>query len=254
MKEKLQAIIIDDEAIAGESLELLIQRHTPDITVLEVFQSGELAKTYLDEHPIDLVFLDIEMPRMNGFQFLEQWDAPPFEVIFTTAYDEFAVSAFRVSAFDYLLKPIDKEVLIESVQRLINAKTTGMTKEQLLFLREMLNQRDRQDQRVPIPVNDGVLFECVSNIIRCEGDAGYTRIFIKGEPTVMLSKTLKEVEHQYFKDCGFVRVHQSHLVNPLYLKKYIKKDGGYLVLMDGTTVPVSRRKKDDFLGHFKNQS
>ncbi|WP_448520729.1 LytR/AlgR family response regulator transcription factor [Schleiferia thermophila] len=249
--KKIKAVIVDDEQHALDALDIQIARCNADVEVLAKFSNPEEAVRYLKNNEIDILFLDIEMPRMNGFQLLAQWNPPPFEVIFTTAYDQFAVEAFRVSAFDYLLKPVDRELLINVFTNFKKNQNKGISLEQLSLLRELINQKETPLIKIPLPVSEGLIFIGQQDIIRCEGDAGYTHIYINNAKPILLSKTLKDVEEQLFRGCGFIRVHQSHLINPLYLKKYIKSEGGYLIMTDGTHIPLSRRKKEDFLDLFR---
>jgi two-component system LytT family response regulator len=249
--ENIKIVMVDDEQHALDALEIQLNRCCPEVHIAQKFNKPEEALAYLLAHKIDLLFLDIEMPRMNGFQLLSHWEDLPFEVIFTTAYDQFAVNAFRVSAFDYLLKPVDKDLLSAAIQNYKASRAKGVSLEQLGLLKDLINHRQASTVKIPIPVTDGLLFLEQHEIVRCEGDAGYTNIFLKTGKPILISKTLKEVEEQLFKDSGFLRVHQSHLINPAFLKKYIKGEGGYLLLEDGAHIPLSRRKREDFLGNFK---
>ncbi|GCD78886.1 LytR/AlgR family response regulator transcription factor [Schleiferia thermophila] len=249
--KKIKAVIVDDEQHALDALDIQIARCNADVEVLAKFSNPEEAVRYLKNNEIDILFLDIEMPRMNGFQLLAQWEQPPFEVIFTTAYDQFAVDAFRVSAFDYLLKPVDRELLTKVFRNFKKNQNKGVSLEQLALLKELINKQEKSPIKIPLPVSEGLIFIEQKDIIRCEGDAGYTYIYLNNEKPILLSKTLKDVEEQLFKDSGFIRVHQSHLINPQYLKKYIKSEGGYLIMTDGKQIPLSRKKKEDFLDLFR---
>jgi two-component system LytT family response regulator len=245
---KLSTVIIDDELHAVEALALQIEKNCLEVVIQKKFTNPQEGLSYLQNTPVDVLFLDIEMPRMNGFSLLSHWQTPPFKVVFTTAYDEFAVQAFKVSAFDYLLKPIEREVLMKTIEKLQRHGQNESTHwEQLQLLQNLINHQQASNTKVALPVGDGFVFVYTNEVVRCEGDTGYTQVFLANEKPILISKTLKEVEHTLFSKAGFMRVHQSHLVNPKYLKKYVKKDGGYLLLDDGTQVPLSRRKKDDFL-------
>lgn len=247
----LRAVLVDDERHALEALEVLLQKAEFPVTIVAKFDKPEEALHFLQQKSIDLLFLDIEMPRMNGFQLLSHWSELPFEVIFTTAYDQFALEAFKISAFDYLLKPIDRSMLHKTLKKFTQSRSATISFEQLKILQQLINAPSKNMVKVPLPVSDGILFVETQNIIRCEGDAGYTYVHLKNGKPILLSKTLKEVEEHLFAASGFIRVHQSHLINAMYLKKFVRGEGSYLIMDDGSQIPVSRRKKDDFLDMFR---
>lgn len=245
--DKIRCVLVDDEVHAIKALTLQIEKYCPELDILNSFTDPEEAVVFLKDNSIDLLFLDIEMPRLNGFQLLEKWSQVPFKVVFTTAYDEFAVEAFRITAFDYLLKPIDRTLLKETVNRFkVEKEASNTSWDQLNILQQLINRQASINVKVPLPVSDGLRFVQLCDIIRCQGDGGYTFVYLIKEKPILLSKTLKEVEETLFAKSDFIRVHQSHLINPSYLKQYIKKDGGYLLLDDDSQIPLSRRKKDNF--------
>lgn len=247
-KNPITAILIDDEQHGLETLSWQLTQFCPEVQILGTFTDPKKAiSEILLENPT-VVFLDIEMPAMNGFQFLEQFDQISFEVIFTTAYDEFAVKAFKVSALEYLLKPIIKDELISSVEKL-KSITQNSDKPQQFELLKNVYDRSRLN-KVALPTFDGLEFVEVDNIIRCEADDNYTHVHLVDRESILVSKTLKEIEELLFEH-GFHRVHYSHLINLNKIKKYIKGDGGYVILEDDSSVNVSRSKKESFLKIFQ---
>src|SRR5690606_27364366 len=198
-----------------------------------------------EEQP-DLVFLDIEMPFMNGFDLLNQLDEINFSLIFTTAYDQFAVKAFKVSALDYLVKPVEDEDLIQAVQKAISNKRT--TEDVAVkHLLKQVTERKLSD-RIFVPTSNGLEFVESEQIVHCESDSNYTTIFLEGGAKMLISRTLKDIEDMLTADY-FFRVHNSHLVNLKYVKKYVRGDGGHLELKDGSIIGVSRARKQALLDY-----
>ena len=239
----MRAIIVEDELLSRRTLQELIERHCPQVEILAMCKDGLEGKEAIWKEDPDIVFLDIEMPNMNGFEMLEQLDAINFDIIFTTAYDEFAVKAFKVSAMDYLLKPIDEEELVKAVKRVENKQKRTLSKEHVDILLTNIKSSDNQFEKIAIPSLEGLDFVDVKDILRCEADRNYTTIYTVTGETFLFSKTLKEFEKFLPVDL-FFRPHHSHLVNLQQIKKYIRGMGGEIVLNNGTHVPVSRSKKD----------
>lgn len=242
MKEQYRAILIDDEIHCNESLELLLAEWCPEISVVAKFNLPNKALEWLQSNKIDLVFLDIEMPRMNGFDMLSQLDKVDFDVIFVTAYDQYALKAFGYSAVSYLLKPVDNEELSMTLQRWAEKKEKTVTSNQLGLMYELLRNADKESKRIALPTSDGLEFIEIKSIIRCESDSNYTRIFCSNKTQYLICRTLKEVE-TVLAESGFIRVHHSHLVNPSYIRKLIRNSGGYVVMEDQSQIPFSRGKK-----------
>jgi two-component system LytT family response regulator len=201
------------------------------------------------KHRPDLVFLDIEMPHMNGFDMLEQFDELFFDVVFTTAYDQFAIKAFRYSALNYLLKPVDPDDLKETIRRVEHRKIVPL-KEQMDVLMQSIREAGRQPlARIALTTADGMLFVETADIIFCESDSNYTSVVMKGGQKVLISKTLKEID-ETLSGNDFYRIHNSFLVNLNRIKKYIRGDGGYVVMDDGTPIGISRSKRQEFVELF----
>ena len=236
----IRALIIDDEESTVSVLQLLIKKNIPEIDeVFTAIGAHEGLKMVQQCNP-HLLFLDIEMPYMSGFELLENFPPKTFQVIFVTAYDHYAIKAIKYSALDYLLKPIDAEELKQSVQRFINRKNvadnTKPLYENLLY---NLNQPKTTDYRLAISTTEGTSFYGAEEIIRCEAVGNYTRFYIKEKKPVITSRTLKEYE-DLLTDHHFLRVHRTHLVNPKYIQAYTRDHE--LKMHDGSVVQVSRRK------------
>ena len=242
MEIKLKAVLVDDEEHCIETLKWQLERHCPSVQVVKTFKSPVECLKFLMYNDIDLLFLDIEMPVLNGFDLLNALPKKDFALIFTTAYDEFAIKAIKQRAIDYLLKPIDRTELEKAVQLAVENK-----RDLELRLAELMKDMEMESiEKFAIPTREGVELVNTSEIVRCESDSNYTHIYLANGKKYMVSKTLKEIEEQLLNE-SFVRVHQSHLVNMSHVMKYIKGTSGYLILNDGSEVPVSRRKKNDFM-------
>lgn len=238
----MKAIIVDDEPYCSESLVALLERYCPDVNVAGVFNNGSDALTVIRQQQPDLVFLDVEMPKMNGFEMLEQLPAINFNLIFTTSYDKYALKAIRFSAIDYLLKPIDREELQRAVQKIIQRSSNPIA-QQLEILMKKMNNSSPTLGKIAMPTMEGLQMITIDSIVSCESDSNYTIVLMKNKQKLIVSRTLKDIE-EMLEDHGFVRVHHSHLVNLNEIEKYVKGEGGYLVMSDGTTVDVSRSKKE----------
>lgn len=245
----IQALIIDDEKNAIEVLELQLSRYCKQVQVLATAQGGVQGIELIRKYQPDLVFLDIEMPHKNGFDVLNETKDCRYKVIFTTAYDQFAIRAFKFSAVDYLLKPIDIRELQEAVEKAAIKEEQGSLDEKLQVLISQLQAPVRQE-RIALPVADGMQFFHTDEILRCESDSNYTHISLTNGKKITIAKTLKEVEES-LRGVDFYRIHQSHLVNMNHISKVVKGEGGYVVMKDGTTITISRNKKEAFLESFR---
>jgi two-component system LytT family response regulator len=241
----ITAIIIDDEAKGRLALREKLSAYCPLVKVLAEAGNGQEALLLIQHHKPQLIFLDIEMPRMNGFEMLNALTEKNFHVIFTTAYDQYAIKAIKYAAFDYLLKPIDIEELKAAVEK-IELKETNQTKKQAELLQQNIEHPKKQLNKLAIPTLEGLLFFDINDIIHLEANSNYTFIHFLGKPKITASKTLKEFEEILPEDI-FFRTHHSHLINLNYIKRYIKGDGGQIELQNGNYVDVSRRKKEEFL-------
>lgn len=236
----LEVIIIDDEAKAIKSLAWELANFCEDVEVLQSFTDAEKALQFLKKNKIDAVFLDIQMPKIDGFQFLEQIKKRDFAVVFTTAYDEFAIEAIKQNALDYLTKPIDTDDLIEAVKKIHTHKNNLLTRD---ALEESLLANN--DQRIKISVDGKLLFLEAAEIIYCESDGNYSKIFLEDNQKLFVTKKLKEVQELLPSSC-FFRVHNSYIVNLKKVKAYFKTDA-YVELSNKKKIPVSRNKKSSFL-------
>ena len=248
MMDLIKAIIIDDEMRSITSLiyELENFKH---VEVIAKTTNPVEGKELIAKLKPDLVFLDIEMPILNGFDLIKQIDNVDFDVIFTTAYDKFAVKAFEVSAIDYLLKPVDENDLERALFKVKTKTDYTEFQKKMEFLFKNLKTDDPCFEHIVIPTLDGLEFIEVKEIVRCESDSNYTSIYMKSKEKYFVAKTLKNIEN-LLDSRRFYRVHHSHLVNISFIKKYIKGKDGTLVLKNGDLVPVSRSKKGNLLDKF----
>lgn len=244
---KTRAVIVDDELNAIRTLEILIATHCPELEVIATASSvGDAVNTISSLKP-DLVFLDIEMPTGSGFEVIERLKGQKFKLIFTTAYEQYAHKAFKVEAIDYLLKPIDREELKNAVAKVGTADSVNLSINELT---KLLTANHNTDNKIAIPTNEGFTIVNAEEIVRVESDSNYSWFILNGDRRLLVSKTLKEAEVQLEK-FGFIRVHNSHLINQNQIEKYVKTEGGYLVLKDGTEIPISKRKRLEVLRLFE---
>ena len=240
----LTAVIIDDEQKGRLALSQKLKDYCPDIQLLGEAGNGEEGIKLIEKFFPDIVFLDIEMPRMDGFEMLHRLPQKNFHLIFTTAYDQYAIKAIKYAAFDYLLKPIDIEELKSAVDK-ISLKPGIHTGKKLETLQHNLLSKNAFN-KIAIPTLDGLLFFDINDIIHLEASSNYTTIWFNNHPKLTASKTLKEFEELLPPDI-FFRTHHSHLINLNYIKRYIKGDGGQIEMKNGNFVDVARRKKEEFL-------
>lgn len=241
----IRALIIDDEQDNRLTLSALLTRFCKGVEVIGEVETVKEAVQMIRSLEPDLVFLDIEMPAENGFQLFKYFDEVKFEVIFTTAYDEYAVKAFRYSALDYLLKPINLEELREAISRV--EKHTVKPDFNKIRLQTLEYNLDNSFQKIALPILNGLVFVDVDDIVRLEADNNYTLVFTtKGKH--LISKSLREYEN-VLNNTGFFRVNRSHLINMKYLKRYIKNKNPLIELTDGTQLKLPLAKKQEFLNH-----
>lgn len=239
----IRALLIDDELSTINVLQMLLRDAVPAITEVHTAVGSISGLEKIQSLQPNLLFLDIEMPGMNGFQLLEQFPEYHFEVIFVTAYDHYAIKALRYSALDYLLKPVDTTELQQAVNRFIQRQEQqpGMQKPLYENFIYNLQQTEEESYRLAIPSSDGVSFYTPEEIVRCEAEGNYTRFVFNGKKPTISSRTLKEYE-DLLKARNFIRVHRTHLVNSKYVSSL--NNDHELVLTDGSTIQVSRRKWD----------
>ncbi len=240
----LRSIIIDDEIQAAESLRKDLVTHCPNVEVIAVCNSAKEGILAIKKGKPDLIFLDIEMPWMNGFEMLDVLDHIDFSIIFTTAYDQFAAKAFRTSAVDYLLKPIHSKDLQEAVKR----AAQNQERQNSLNITNLLGnlKLPSRNQKIALPNKDGYEFLEANQIVYCQAEGAYTKVFIDGKKSILISKTLGDIEELLPSDI-FQRIHHSTIVNLDYVTHFMRTDGGYVKLKSGEQLVVSKSRKESIL-------
>jgi two-component system LytT family response regulator len=241
----LKAIIIDDEPYCCEILAAMLESDFPEVEIVAICKNGAEALSAIRQHSPNLVFLDVEMPKMNGFEMLEQLPTINFHLIFTTSYDQYALKAIRFSAIDYLLKPIDREELKTAVQK-VKEKTQSPIPQQLEILMQKLRHPLSPVTKIALPTIEGLQMIPADTIISCESDDNYTTLQLKSKKKILVTRSLKEME-EILEQHSFIRVHRFYIVNLNEIEKYIKGEGGYLVMSDGTSIDVAKNKKEILL-------
>ncbi|MBK8622936.1 MAG: response regulator [Saprospiraceae bacterium] len=241
----ITAIIIDDENKGRIALRQKLTDYCPDIQIVGEAENGEQGIILIQQCKPNIVFLDIEMPRMNGFDMLNHLAEKNFHLIFTTAYDHYAIKAIKFAAFDYLLKPIDIEELKNAVSKLTKIKPLDITP-QLDVLIQNAYRNSKGYQKIAIPTMEGISFFETDDLIHLDAESNYTMLYFTQNRKILASKTLKEFEEQLPTD-RFFRIHHSHIVNLKFIVKYIKGEGGQLIMENGKSLDVSRRKKGDLI-------
>lgn len=240
----IQAVIIDDEAKSRETLSKMLSKYCPNAQMAGVAHSVESGFELINEVNPHLVFLDVEMPPYTGFDLLKKFDEIPFEVIFTTAFDKYALNAIKFCALDYLLKPIDIEELILAVDKMRQKEATQNIDQRLVHL--LKNVQSQSNNKIAIPTQEGLDFINSNEIVYCEAQGSYTLLVLQDKTQILSSRTLKDFE-SLLTSQGFYRIHHTYLISLDYIQKYHKGNGGYVVMQGGASISVSRRKKDDFL-------
>ena len=242
----LKAIIIDDEASSRNALRQKLINHCPDVMVIAECENGEEGIKSIEENKPDIIFLDVEMPRMNGFSMLQQLKQHNFEIIFITAYDYYAIKAIKYSALDYLVKPVEIADLKIAVEKVIEKRKKSTDNIALETLLHNLMNKEKEEHRIAIPTIDGLQFIETGNIIYLEADSNYTVIYLKGDKKITVAKTLKEFE-ELLPVSIFIRIHHSYIINKKFIQRYIKGEGGQVVMSNERILDVSRRKKEEFM-------
>lgn len=242
----IKAIIIDDEKHCLKTLDLLLTEYCPDVQVMDKCSDAEAGLKAIKKHKPELVFLDIEMPHMNGFEMLEQFSEVSFSVIFTTGYDQYGIKAFRFSALDYLLKPVEPKELIAAVHKVQTRKRLPETEQFQILLHKMEN-KETVFPKIPVPTIDGFELIPVEQILFCKADDNYTYFHLKNKRKIIACRQLKEVEEQLQDFNFFIRIHHSYIVNLNEVSRYVRGEGGHIVLNDGTPISVSKSRKDMLL-------
>jgi len=252
-KPKLfKAILVDDEKHSLQLLRQKLQRHCPAIEIEGEYTDPREALEWLRAHRPDVLFLDIEMPYLSGFDLLHELGDIDFDVIFTTAYDEFAIEAIRVSALDYLMKPIVVDELKAAVARIKQSPNQVSSPQQFERLFEWVQQQSAS-AKIPIPTMEGIELLEPQHVMYCESSGNYCYIYFDNGEHLFTSKTLKEVE-QLLPAHAFHRIHQSYLVNFDFVQKYLKSGGGYIMLKNGKELKVSKYKKEQVMNFIYQQN
>lgn len=248
MENIIKAIIVDDERNCIDMLVWLLDTYCPEVSVVALCDSAEMGLKNISKLKPDVVFLDIEMPKMNGFDMLEQIPEIDFQLVFTTAYDKFAIKAFKYAALNYLLKPIDPDDLTTTIQRL-KEKTNTPTKAQMEMLFQNMASRDMPIERIALSISDGLVFVQTKDICYCHAESNYTYVVMADGKKILVAKTLKEIQ-ETLSGKDFFRVHNSYLVNLNHITKFVRGDGGYIVMPDQTQITIARSKKEEFFQLF----
>lgn len=243
----ITVIVIDDEEESRHTLKKIISKYCPQMHV--VGEAGNINEAYsrIMEKKPDVIFLDVEMPHGSGFELLKKFEIIPFEIIFTTAFDRYALKAIKFCALDYLLKPIDIEELIISIQKVIKKKEESKSDVRLQYLISNMQDYKQKTNRIALPTKNEIEFVEVGEIIHCEAGGNYTTIYLDNEmKRLVVTSKIKQFE-ELLEGYNFIRIHNSHLINVDFVQKYIKGEGGDIVMKDNYIIPVSRRKKKELL-------
>lgn len=249
----IRAIIVDDLENAREGLASLIEQNCKDVTIIGMAGSAQEAINMIKKLSPELVFLDVKMPKQNGFQMLEEIGKITFEVIFTTAYEEFAIKAFRFSALDYLTKPISPKLLSEAINRYREKQSVQLKQQRFEILFENSHNSIDSFNKIAIPTSTGLTMLNVSNIIYCRGDRNYTNVYqLNNDKPILSSKTLKYYE-ELLPETIFFRAHKSTLLNLNMVKQYLKTEGNTAIMVNGNSIEVSERNKKRFTDKLLNK-
>lgn len=243
----MKTLIIEDEQKSREMLAGIIKKNCPALEIVGLANNVKEGVEMIKSLNPELVFLDISMPDGSGFDLLEKVQGYKFELIFATASDQYAIKAIKFSACDYLLKPIDIDELKIAVDKAMQKKMVAPpTMENLNFLIQQLKRADDTFQKITLPTGNAFEIVNIKDIIRCEADTSYTIFYLTDKRKLMVSAGLKHYE-ELLPEQDFIRVHHHHLINMNHVLRFLKEDGGYAVMSDGTKIEISRRKKEAFL-------
>ena len=242
----MNGIIIDDENHCIKTLSSLLETNFPEVTIVATSNESTKAYDLIQHHHPEFIFLDIEMPFLNGFDLLAKFEHLYFDVIFTTAYDSYAIKAIKYSALDYLLKPIDKDELAVAIEK-IRSKKSSISKAQLQMAVSVHSKQ--LPDTIALPTSEGLTFASVDDIMYCMADISYTRMYMIDESEILLSKTLGDV-NEMLSEYDFYRIHHSALINLKQVRKYIRGEGGKVIMSNGKSLVVARARKTDFLNVF----
>ncbi len=242
----IRTIIIEDEANSSSFLQNILNSYFKNVEVLAVCKNNTEAKAAIEQLKPELVFSDIELEGESVFNMLQQLETISFEVIFTTAFEKYAIRAIKFSALDYLLKPFGKDDLEEALQHYQQKQNKQQQAPQFDALFHNLKQLHSDSKKIALPASNGLTIISLKEIIRCQSDINYTWFYLVTKNKILVTKTLKEYE-ELLSDYDFIRIHNSHLINLHHVKNYSKGEGGTVTMSDGSVVDVSRRKKEEFL-------
>lgn len=246
----MKCIIVDDEILVAGNLVMLLNRYCPEVEILAVAHSSKEAEIQIRDKGPDLVFLDVEMPYGNGFDLLKRFDKIDFGVIFVTAFDHYAIKAIKVSAIDYLLKPIDINELVAAVSKAQKQLKSKSVNQGLNLLLNNLAQPSIKLQKLTLPTMDGMIFVNIDDILYCKSDGNYTSFQLLNGQSPLVTRQIGTYE-DLLPEPLFCRIHRQYIINVNQVSKYIKGRGGYVVMSDGKVIDVSVRKKEDFLNAYK---
>jgi two-component system, LytTR family, response regulator len=241
----INALIIDDEEDGREVLKLAIDKYCPEISVIQLCDTPEQGLEAIKINKPDLVFLDVQMPNMSGFDLLQRASPVDFEVIFVTAHDQYAIKAIKFSALDYLLKPVDVTELLNSVQK-VKERLQVNNAHRYQSVLHNVQYKKKNIEKLAIPTAEGIDFFETDDLIFCKADGSYTELFLTNKTSKIVCKNLKDFEG-LLMESGFCRVHHAALINMQHIQKYVKGEGGHVIMTDGHIVNISRRKKEEFL-------
>lgn len=242
----IRAIIVEDEKMSRETLRRMIEKYCPQVEIVSEADGYRAGAEAIRQFDPDVVFLDIQMPDGSGFRLLEEFDEVNFEVIFTTAFDQFAIKAIKFSALDYLLKPIIPQELVNAIEKVEQKRMEARKSKNIEVFLENMKNKDEGNQKIVLSTSDKIHVIQVDEIIRCESDNYYTQFFFTNGKRLIVSKTLKENE-EMLSQHNFIRPHKSHLINVKYIKSFLRQEGGYIMMTDGSKIPVSRRKREKIM-------
>ena len=245
----IKCVLVDDETNALEMMEWLLKTYCPQAEIVAMCNTAEKGIEAINSHKPDVVFLDIEMPRMNGFDMLEQVKNLTFDIVFCTAYDQFAIKAFKYAALNYLLKPVDPDDLKATMQR-VEEKRPALSKEQFALLLQHINRPPKATPaRIALTTGEGLIFVATGDILYCRAESNYTNVVLTGGRKIMVSRVLKELD-ETLSGADFYRVHSSFLININHVKKFIRGEGGYIVMDNDENITLSRSRRQEFMELF----
>jgi two-component system LytT family response regulator len=245
----INCVILDDEAMNVQLLTNMLQRHCPQVHILAGETNAKKGLTLISELQPQLLFLDVEMPHMNGFETLKQLEPVNFEVIFVTAYGKYAVEAFEHHAAGYVTKPVNTEKLVAAVNIALKRIEQKSINKNLFSLLEQ-NSRQSAPDKIPLSTTNGLVFVKINDIMYCESSGNYTHFYLCDDKKIVVSRQLGEYE-KLLPENVFTRIHDKYIINLSYIKEYIKGSGGEVVLENGKEIPVATRRKEDFLARFE---